>query len=165
VKHCHQSVLTIAYVLYLLPVLPQPAILPYRPSSREKVRGNFPRRIFQPTSPGRTLKVVDWERRNRVFLLGAPLAVVPAVAFLPLFTYVVIGPASPATPPALLHPWSALIFSTLVLLWMFGSVLIGFAGFRRELSFVTLFAVATVVFLLVVAAYTGLFFAVFAGRM
>jgi hypothetical protein len=109
--------------------------------------------------------VVDWERRDRVFLLGAPLAVVPAVAFLPLFTYVVIGPAPPAAPQVLFHPWSALIFSTLVLLWMFGSVLVGFTGFRREFSFVTVFAVATVVFLLVVAAYTGLFFAVFASRM
>ena len=110
---------------------------------------------------------MDWERRDRIFLLGAPLAVIPAVAFLPAFVFVFLRnlaatslPPGPRPGP---HPWLALVFPILVFAQVLGSVLIGYAGFRTRLGYVTLLAMATSVLLLVVAAYTGLFFAIFAG--
>jgi hypothetical protein len=85
---------------------------------------------------------MNWDRRNQVFLLGAPLAVVPAVAFLPAFVFVFLRYPIVKTLPGFQ-------------LW--------FAGFRPRIGYVSLLAAATSVFLLVVAAYTGLFFAIFAG--
>ncbi len=104
--------------------------------------------------------VMDWERRDKVFLTGAPLAMVPAAAFLPLFAYLVITPSF-----AHAALWPAAIFSTLVFAQMLGSVLVGFAGSRGRFSYVTLLAVATVGLLMGIAAYTGFFCAAFAFKM
>ena len=103
---------------------------------------------------------MNWERRNQVFLLGAPLAVIPALAFLPAFVFVFLRyPIVRALPG--LQLWFA--FPLLVFAQMLGSVLVGFAGFRPRIGYVSLLAAAISVFLLIVAAYTGLFFAIFAG--
>jgi hypothetical protein len=103
---------------------------------------------------------MNWDRRNQVFLLGAPLAVVPAVAFLPAFVFVFLrDPLVRALPG--FHLWFA--FPILVFAQVFGSVLVGFSGFRPRIGYITLLAAATSVFLMVVAAYTGMFFAIFAG--
>jgi hypothetical protein len=103
---------------------------------------------------------MDWERRDKVFLAGAPLAMVPAAAFLPLFAYLVIAPQLVGA-----SPWSAAMIATLVFVQMLGSVLVGFAAYRGGFSYVTLLAVATVGLLLAVAAYTGFFCAAFAFKM
>ncbi len=103
---------------------------------------------------------MNWERRNQVFLLGAPLAVIPAVAFLPAFVFVFLRYPIGRTLPGL-ELWFALPLLTFA--QVLGSVLVGFAGFRTRIGYVSLLAAATSVFLLVVAAYTGLFFAIFAG--
>jgi len=103
---------------------------------------------------------MNWERRNQVFLLGAPLAVVPAVAFLPAFVFVFLRyPIVRALPGFQL--WFA--FPLLVFAQVLGSVLVGFAGCRPRIGYVSLLAAATSMSPLVVAAYTGLFFAIFAG--
>jgi hypothetical protein len=103
---------------------------------------------------------MNWERRSQVFLLGAPLAVIPAVAFLPVFVFVFLRyPIVRALPG---FPWW-FAFPLLVFAQVLGSVLVGFAGFRPRIGYISLLAAATSVFLLVVAAYTGLFFAIFAG--
>jgi hypothetical protein len=103
---------------------------------------------------------MNWDRRHQVFVLGAPLAVIPAVAFLPTFVFVFLRyPIAGAH----FHSWAAFVFPVLVFWQMLGSVLVGFAGFSTRAGYVSLLAMATAVFLLVVAAYTGLFFAIFAG--
>jgi hypothetical protein len=103
---------------------------------------------------------MDWDRRNQVFLLGAPLAVIPAVAFLPTFVFVFLRYPMAGKQ---FGSWVAFAFPLLVFVQVLGSVLVGFAGFRARLGYVTFLAMATTVFLLVVAAYTGLFFAIFVG--
>jgi hypothetical protein len=107
---------------------------------------------------------VDWDRRDRVFLVGAPLAVVPAVALLPVFVLAFLRS------PLGLAPWSAARIialgaacPVLIFVQVVGSTLLGFAGFRARIGYVTVLAMATTMFLLVVAAYTGLFFGIFAG--
>jgi len=97
-----------------------------------------------------------------VFLLGAPLALIPATAFLPAFVlfflrYTITG-----------APWqasmfAALAFAPVVFLEVLGSVLLGFAGFESRLSYLTLLAGAAMVLLVIVSAYTGLFFGFYAG--
>jgi hypothetical protein len=115
-----------------------------------------------------------WDRRDRVFLVGTPLALVPAAAFLPLFAYLVLLP-----PQVHAHSSSTLIlgmlrsqglllqglaFTGLVFLQMAGAILVGFASSWGGLRFVTLLAVPACLLLLMIAAYTGIFFAVFAAR-
>lgn len=103
---------------------------------------------------------MNWDRRNQVFLLGAPLAVIPAVAFLPAFVFVFLRYPILRTH---FHLWEVLAFAVLVFAQILGSVLVGFAGFSARVGYISVLAMATTVFLMVVAAYTGLFFAVFAG--
>jgi hypothetical protein len=108
---------------------------------------------------------MDWERRDKLFLAGAPLAVIPALAFLPLFTFLVIHPSlTLAVSSARPTLWMAAFFPALVFAQMLGSVLVGFAGLRGSFSYVTFLAAATAIVLMVIAGYTGLFFAIFAGR-
>jgi hypothetical protein len=101
---------------------------------------------------------MNWDRRSRIFLFGAPLAVIPAVAFLPTFVFVYLQyPLTKALPGFQL--WFAL--TVLVFAQVLGSILVGFAGFRPRFEYVTFLAAATSFFLMVVATYTGLFFAIF----
>ena len=115
-----------------------------------------------------------WDRRDRIFLLGAPLALVAAAAFLPVFTFLVLAPSQAydglplavilgklALPGLLLQ---VLSFAGLVFLQMAGATLLGFASSWGGLRFATLLAVPAVLLLLMIAAYTGVFFAVFAAR-
>ena len=105
---------------------------------------------------------MNWDHRNRVFLLGAPIAAIPAVAFLPLFVYVFLQLPSTRSPSHALV--SVLAFSILAFAEMLGVILVGFAGFRAKFGYVTFLATALSVFVGVVSAYTGLFFAIFADR-
>ena len=105
---------------------------------------------------------MDWERRSRVFLIGAPLALIPAVAFLPLFVFVFLRSSS-AGEAGRTSALAALQFAPLVFLEVLGSILVGFAGLRSRLSYVTFLAGATAVLLFVVSGYTGMFFAIYAG--
>lgn len=105
-----------------------------------------------------------WDRRDRVFLVGAPLAVVPAVAFLPGFVFVFLRSVLALTPlPSGRVVGLALAFPVLIFAQVLGTILLGFAGFRARMGYVTLLAMAMTVFLVVVAAYTGLFFGIFVG--
>lgn len=116
-----------------------------------------------------------WDRRNRIFLVGAPLALVPAAVFLPLFTCLVLTPSQAhhdwwptlapgnfALPKAL---FQGLIFTGLVFFQMAGSVLVGFASSWGGLRYVTLLAIPTSVLLLIITAYTGMFLAVVAAHL
>ena len=106
---------------------------------------------------------MNWDRRDRVFLLGAPLAVIPAVAFLPSFVFVFLRPLLALTPLPNHFRFLALAFPLLVFLQVLGSVLVGFAAFRYRFSYISLLAMATTVLLFLVASSTGLFLALVAG--
>ncbi len=115
------------------------------------------------------------DRRNRIFLVGAPLALVPAVVFLPLFSYLVLTPsqAHPGWWPMLASGNFALpklliqglIFTGIAFFQMAGSVLVGFASSWGGLRYVTLVTIPTSLLLLTIAAYTGMFFALFAAHI
>ncbi len=116
-----------------------------------------------------------WDRRNQLFLFGAPLAMVPAVVFLPLLTYLVLNPSQAHSGwLPVLAPWNIAfsklllqgsIFTGLIFLQMAGSVLVGFASSWGGLRYVTLLAIPTSLLLLTIAAYTGIFLALFAAHM
>ncbi len=99
-------------------------------------------------------------KRQRLVFLGAPLAIVPALAFLPAFAYLVIT-------PSVAH--ATLIASSLFPLFAAAEVIGLFqlvsCCLTRPFDLLTVFAFSALLVILVITAYTGLFLAVLAGRM
>jgi hypothetical protein len=101
-----------------------------------------------------------WKERQRLVFVGAPLAIVPALAFLPAVAYLLITPSL---------PHSMLLASIVFPLFAVSEVLGLFRLVRccvtRPFDLLTAFAFSALLVLLVVAAYTGLFLAAIAGKM
>ena len=103
---------------------------------------------------------MDWQRRERLLVTGAPLAVVPAFAFLPAIVYLVISPQ--------IHHGRALaivVFPLLVVAEALGISRLARCFLPQHFDLITFFACVTMIVLIVIAVYTGLFLAAFAGRM
>jgi hypothetical protein len=99
-------------------------------------------------------------KRQRLVFLGAPLAIVPALAFLPALAYLVI---TPSVPQATLI--AGLLFPLLAAAEILGLFWLVLCCVTRPFDLLTAFASSALLVVLVVAAYTGLFLAVLAGRM
>lgn len=98
-------------------------------------------------------------RQHRVFI-GAPLALIPALAFLPSLAYLVI---TPSVGHAKLI--AALLFPALGLAAALGLIRLVQCCVTPPFDLLTVFAFSALLVVLVIAAYTGLFLAVLAGRM
>jgi hypothetical protein len=98
--------------------------------------------------------------RQRLVFVGAPLAVIPALAFLPALAYLVI---TPSVPHATLI--AALLFPLLAVAEAIGLFRLVRCCVSRPFDLLTAFAFSALLVVLVIAAYTGLFLAVLAGRM
>ncbi len=99
-------------------------------------------------------------QRQRLVFTGAPLALIPALAFLPALAYLVI---TPSVRHALLI--AAVLFPLLAVAELVGLFRLILCCVSRPFDLLTAFAFGALVVLLVIAAYTGLFLAVLAGRM
>ena len=99
-------------------------------------------------------------RRQRWVFMGAPLAIAPALAFLPALAYLVI---TPSVPHALVI--ALVSFPLLAAAEVTGLFLLVRCCVTRPFDLLTAFAFSSLLVILVVAAYTGLFLAVLAGRM
>jgi hypothetical protein len=98
-------------------------------------------------------------RQHWVFI-GAPLAVIPALAFLPAQAYLVI---TPSVGHASLI--AALLFPVLALAEAIGLFQLVRCCVTRPFDLLTAFAFSALLVVWVIAAYTGLFLAVLAGGM
>ena len=99
-------------------------------------------------------------KRQRLVFLGAPLAIVPALAFLPALAYLVITPSVPHATVIAIFLFALMGAAEIIgLFWLVISCLI------RPFDLLTVFAFGTLLVVLVITAYTGLFLAVLAGRM
>jgi len=103
---------------------------------------------------------MDWKRREHLLLTGAPLAVVPAFAFLPALGYLVIS-------PRIAHGRiiAVFLFPILIAMEVFGISRLARCFLPRHFDLITFFALTTMIVLVVIAVYTGLFLAAFAGHM
>ena len=101
---------------------------------------------------------MDWQERERLLFVGAPFALIPALAFLPLFEHLVIQ-------PALSHAKliGRLLFPLLGVLEVFGVWRVIKSSVRQPFDLITALACGTMCILIVIAIYTGIFFAVFAA--
>jgi hypothetical protein len=101
---------------------------------------------------------MTWRERQRALFFGASLAVLPALGFLPLFMAAVVAP----------HPrivFALAVFSATTLCQLLGTGLLAFAARISEVDLITFLGFAVWLTLMIIAAYTGLFFAAFAARM
>ncbi len=107
-----------------------------------------------PSPPSPHDAFIRWRERERAFLIGAPLAIVPALIFLPAVTFLIVFPrvAHGRAMGLILLPACAL--ASCLGLW---KLAIGAVqkpwGIFNVLSFGALFV------LLAIAGYTGLFLA------
>jgi hypothetical protein len=102
---------------------------------------------------------VSWQERERWLYWGAPLALAPALAFLPGLVYLVIEPQvhyGPLIAAALLPVCGVAEFVGVRWLVM--------GALARPFNLLSMLSSGALMVLLVIAAYTGLFFAAFAGR-
>ena len=99
-------------------------------------------------------------RRQRLVFIGAPLAIIPALAFLPALAYLVITPS--VRHASLL---AAFIFPAMAVAEIVGLFRLALCCVTRPFDLLTAFAFGSLLVVLVIAAYTGLFLAVIAGRM
>lgn len=101
---------------------------------------------------------MQWRQRKRLVFIGAPLAIIPALAFLPALAYLVITPLlQHATVIAII------LFPLLGVAEIAGLFELIVCCVARPFDLLTVFAFSSLLVVLVVAAYTGLFLAVFAG--
>ena len=101
-----------------------------------------------------------WKERQRLVFVGAPLAIVPALAFLPALAYLLI---TPTLPHSMLL--ASVVFPLFAMSEVLGLVRLVRCCVTRPFDLLTAFAFSALLVLLVVAAYTGLFLAAIAGRM
>ena len=103
---------------------------------------------------------MTWERRQRLLFVGAPFALLPALAFLPLFAHLVIA-------PSLAHSRliASLLFPLMAAAEFFGVSRVVKSFVRQPFDVISALGLGTMCVLLVIAIYTGLFFAAFAARM
>jgi hypothetical protein len=92
--------------------------------------------------------------------VGAPLAIIPALAFLPALACLVITPTLPHS--TLLATVTFAVFAVCEALGLFRLVR---CCVTRPFDLVTVFAFSSLLAILVIATYTGLFLAAIAGDM
>ncbi|HZQ22444.1 MAG TPA: hypothetical protein VFA89_06555 [Terriglobales bacterium] len=103
---------------------------------------------------------MNWKYRRKLFFNGAPLALIPALAFLPALAYLVID-------PAIAHASTIAFVLCPVLVASMG---LGVSRLARccvygPFDLLTALSFGAMMILLVIASYTGLFLAVFAAKM
>jgi hypothetical protein len=97
---------------------------------------------------------MTWKERERAFLIGAPLAIVPALAFLPAVMFLIVTPvvAHGIALAVLLLPFLALAGS--VGLWKLAISVV-----ERPFNILNVLSFGSLLVLLIIASYTGLFLA------
>ena len=97
---------------------------------------------------------MTWKERERAFYFGAPLAIVPALGFLPAVMFLVVIPkvAHAAIIAAVLLP-------VLVVVGGFGLWKLALGAVQKPFGILNALNVGALLVLLVIAGYTGLFLA------
>lgn len=103
---------------------------------------------------------MTWKYRRKLFYTGAPLALIPALAFLPGLAYLVIEP-SVAHASAI----AIALCPLFILCEVVGVSRLARCCVYEDFDLLTALSFGAIMILLVIASYTGLFLAALAGRM
>jgi hypothetical protein len=103
---------------------------------------------------------MTWKERERAFYFGAPLAIVPALGFLPAVMFLVVV-------PKVAHAGiiAAVLLPALVLAGGFGVWKLALGAVQKPFSILNALNVGVLLVLLVIAGYTGLFLALITAKL
>jgi len=103
---------------------------------------------------------MTWKERERAFYIGAPLAIVPALGFLPAVMFLVVVPkfAHGRAVALVLLPILGLGSS-------FGLWKLAISAVQRPFGILNALSFGALLVLLVIASYTGLFLALITGKI
>jgi len=103
---------------------------------------------------------MTWKERERAFYFGAPLAIVPALGFLPAVMFLVVV-------PKVAHAGiiAAVLLPVLVLVGGFGVWKLALGAVQKPFSILNALNVGVLLVLLVIAGYTGLFLALITAKL
>jgi len=96
--------------------------------------------------------------RYRLFYVGAPLAIIPALIFLPALAYLVIDPR---VPHARLAAWA--LFPAITVAEVFGVWRLAMSCVQRPFGLSNVLSFGALLVLVVIMVCVGLFLAVLAG--
>lgn len=103
---------------------------------------------------------MTWKEREREFFVGAPLAILPALAFLPAVMFLLVVPkvAHAQAIALFVLPACALVSS-------FGLWKLAFGVVQKPWGIFNVISFGALVVLLVIAAYTGFFLAMITVKL
>jgi hypothetical protein len=103
---------------------------------------------------------MTWKERERAFYVGAPLAIVPALGFLPAVMFLVVV-------PRVAHA-GAVAIVLLPMLGLAGSLglwKLAISAVQRPFGILNALSVGALLVLLIIASYTGLFLALITAKL
>jgi hypothetical protein len=103
---------------------------------------------------------MDWCARERLLYWGAPLAIVPALLFLPAFVLLIF---SPQVAHATL--WASILFPLMAIAEVAGVWKLARNCVGRPFNLLTMLSLGAMLVLLVIVTYTGVFLVALAERM
>jgi hypothetical protein len=103
---------------------------------------------------------MTWKERERAFFIGAPLAIIPALGFLPAVIFLLVA-------PVVAHGTvlAALILPLLALVGSFGLWKLATSAVEKPFSVLNVLSFGALLILLIIASYTGLFLALITVRL
>jgi hypothetical protein len=102
---------------------------------------------------------MTWKERERAFYIGAPLAIVPALGFLPAVMFLVVVPkiAHAQLVAIVLLPLLAAVGS-------FGLWKLAMGAVQRPFGILNALSFGALLVLLIIAGYTGIFLAIITAQ-
>jgi hypothetical protein len=103
---------------------------------------------------------MDWHSRERLLYWGAPLAILPALLFLPAFVVFVF-------PPRVAHAavWASILFPVMLAAEISGVWKLARGCVERPFTILTMLSFGAMLVLLVILTYTGVFLAALVDRI
>ncbi|MBI1741333.1 MAG: hypothetical protein HYR57_10715 [Candidatus Koribacter versatilis] len=103
---------------------------------------------------------MTWKERERAFYIGAPLAIVPALGFLPAVMFLIVVPRF-----AHARAMALVVLPAFALVSSYGLWKLAISAVQRPLGILNALSVGALLVLLIIAAYTGLFLALVTVRL
>jgi len=102
---------------------------------------------------------MTWKERERAFYIGAPLAIVPALAFLPAVMFLVVV-------PKIVHArfFAIMLLPLLAVVGSFGLWKLAMGAVQRPFGILNALSFGAMIVLLIIAGYTGIFLAIITAR-
>jgi hypothetical protein len=103
---------------------------------------------------------MTWRERERAFFIGAPLAIIPALGFLPTVIFLIIA-------PIIAHGTllAAFLLPIFLVIGCFGLWKLAVSAVEKPFNVLNVLSFGALLVLLIIASYTGLFLALISVKI